>query len=188
MLNTIIARMRAYQPQAPSRNALPASDPTSVAKLPVLGSRERRDQLLCRYERQDKRDHDQPDPAADPSAARASWGAKPERLADRRPAERPLLAADEDRDENELPDETEVRHTISALNIGTMPLPANRSASAGAASQASAAIGSAAAAQTANIPGIRNCGISTLGTAVSARAVAGDGSVLFIWIILCCSI
>jgi hypothetical protein len=59
--------MRAYQPQAPSRNALPASDP---------------------------------------SAPRASRGAKPERLADRRPAERPLLAADEDRDENELPDES----------------------------------------------------------------------------------
>ena len=34
-----------------------------------------------------------------------------------------------------------VRHTISAFTIGTMPVPANRSASAGATSQASAAIG-----------------------------------------------
>ena len=61
---------------------------------------------------------------------------------------------------------------ISALNMGTMPVPVNRSASAGAASQARAAIGSAAAAQTAKIPRIRNCGISTLEAAVSARAVA----------------
>jgi hypothetical protein len=78
-------------------------------ELPVLGRCEGRDELLRRYERQDQRDHDQPDPAADPSAAGASGGAKPERLADRRPAERPLLAADEDRDENELPDETEIK-------------------------------------------------------------------------------
>ena len=65
-----------------------------------------------------------------------------------------------------------VRQMISALNIGTMPVPANRSASAGAASQARAAIGSAAAAQTAKIPRIRSCGMSTPEVTVSARAVA----------------
>ena len=43
------------------------------------------------------------------------------------------------------------RDTISAFAIGTCPSPANRSASTGATTQASAAIGSAAAAQTAKI-------------------------------------
>jgi hypothetical protein len=36
-------------------------------------------------------------------------------------------------------------------------------------------MGNAAAAQTASIPRIRNCGISTLETAVSSRAVAVRG-------------
>ena len=68
-----------------------------------------------------------------------------------------------------------VRDTISAFAIGTWPSPVNRSASTGATSQASTAIGSAAAAQTAKIPRIRSCGISTLETAASERAVAVSG-------------
>ena len=65
--------------------------------------------------------------------------------------------------------------TISAFAIGTWPSPAKRSASTGATSQASTAIGSAAAAQTAKIARIRSCGISTLETAASDRAVAVSG-------------
>src|SRR4029453_16182171 len=73
-----------------------------------------------------------------------------------------------------------VRQTISALNIGTTPSPANRSATTGATSQASAAIGRAAAAQIPKIPGIRNCGISTLEVAASARTLAVGGTEVLI--------
>jgi hypothetical protein len=65
--------------------------------------------------------------------------------------------------------------TISAFAIGTLPSPANWSASTGATSQASTAIGSAAAAQTARIPRIRSWGISTLETAASERALTVSG-------------
>ena len=78
-----------------------------------------------------------------------------------------------------------VRHTISAFIIGTSPSPAKRSATAGATSQARAAIGSAAAAQTPKIPGIRSCGISTLETTASPRAVAVCGTEMLICILLC---
>ena len=176
VLKTNITRMRPYQPQAPSRNALPASDSRSVAKSRSSGAAHDRDQLLRRGEREDQRDHDQPHATADAAAARAPRRAEPERLADRRPAERPLLATDEDRDEDELPDEADREARRSAPSPSARsPSPAKRSASAGATSQASAAIGSAAAAQTAKIPRIRSCGISTLETAASARAVAVSG-------------
>jgi hypothetical protein len=54
-----------------------------------------------------------------------------------------------------------VRQASSAFAIGTLPSPESRSATAGATSHASAAIGSAAAAQIARIARRPSCGIST---------------------------
>ena len=60
-----------------------------------------------------------------------------------------------------------MRQTVSAFTMGRLPSPESRSATAGATSHASAAIGRAAAAQTARIARRRYCGISTLETAAS---------------------
>jgi hypothetical protein len=69
-----------------------------------------------------------------------------------------------------------VRQRRSALASGTLPSPERRSATAGATSQASAAIGSAAAAQVARIARLPYCGISTAGDAATARDGAVSGS------------
>ena len=96
--------MRAYQPTGPVQERLAGVRLEERREVPVVGRRHQRDRLLREGERDDQRDHDQPHSTADAAAARASRRAKPERLADRRPAEGSLLATDEGRDEDELPD------------------------------------------------------------------------------------
>src|SRR5688572_23654855 len=76
-------------------------------ELAVLGCADRWDELVGHREGDDQRDEDEPDPPPEAAAARASRGAKPERLADHRVAKGPLLATDENCDENELPDEAD---------------------------------------------------------------------------------
>src|SRR5688572_17005078 len=76
-------------------------------ELPVLGCADRWDELVGQREGDDQRDDSEPDPPADAAAPRASWGAQPECFADRRVAEGPLLATDEDRNEDELPHEAD---------------------------------------------------------------------------------
>ncbi len=78
-----------------------------------------------------------------------------------------LAPAHEGDDEHELPDQADREETVSAFTMGRLPSPESWSATAGATSHASAAIGRAAAAQTARIARRRYCGISTLETAAS---------------------
>jgi hypothetical protein len=59
------------------------------------------------------------------------------------------------------------------LNMDTLSTPLRWSSRLGAASQASAAIGRAAAAQTARIIRSRYCGISTFETAASPTSFSG---------------
>src|SRR6266540_860037 len=89
-----------------AHEALTGVGPEKGAHVAVRGSgNTARDQLFGR-KGDDQRDQDQPDPAAEAAAARAPRGTEPKRFADRRPAEGALFVPDEDRDKDELPDQT----------------------------------------------------------------------------------
>src|SRR5688572_5793673 len=184
VLNRNITRIRPYQPKAPSRNALPASDSRIVANSRSSGA----------------------GTIASSSCAKVNARISGITTSHTRPPTRPLrgLRGERSQSASRTVDQRRVRcsrptriatrtncqtmpiarETISAFAIGTSPTPAKRSASAGATSQASTAIGSAAAAQTARIPRIRSCGISTLETAASERAVAVSGYETLICVLL----
>ena len=108
----------------------------------------------------DERDQNQPQLSAAAAAPRAAWRAKPEGLAKSSTSETCAARARAvRRAARTARSGPPVRHRSSAFTIGTFPSPVSRSASAGATSQASNAIGSAAAAQTASItciPVLRN--------------------------------
>src|SRR5262249_49860493 len=89
----------------PIEEALTGIRVEKAAEVPVLRNAERRQQRFEREQRA-QRDQDQPQLASDALRPRAAWRAKPERFAERRPAEAPLLEHHETGDESELPDQT----------------------------------------------------------------------------------
>src|SRR5205823_6628136 len=114
-----------------------------------------------------QRDHDEPDPAAGAARARAPRRAEPERLADGRPAEGPLLAPDKGGHEHELPDEPDREADVQRLEERDVAGSGELVLQSGRDEPARAAIGSAAAAHTAKIARSPYCGIATSETAAS---------------------
>ena len=171
-----------YQPQAPLRNAWPACEPRNVEKSRLLG----------------------PVTNGTPSKTAAAM-ISGIRISQILPPTRPLrgLCGDRSQSASRVVVQRSVpcscrssaatrtncqirpaaKHTIRALTIGTFPVPAKLSLSAGATSQASAPIGSAAAAHIARIRRIPYCGMATFAGAWSAvedTAPAVDASDVFI--------
>src|SRR5439155_8158610 len=162
--------MSAYQPQAPCRNALPASEPRNGPRSRPFGPPSGISDSMSVATISGITTSQILPPVRPVRGLRGERSQSASRTVD----QRKVRCSRQTRVATSTNCQTRptVRQTFSALKNGMLPVPANWSFKAGATSQARAAIGSAAAAHTAKIARSPYCGIATSETGASVSEVA----------------